>query len=205
MTALSKTPLEQVTDLQPDPLEGRDRRRFRRIPLALNGRFLDARSEEHTLITRDISCAGSLVMASHTPEPGEPIVCYFDDLGRVAGHVVRKMPGGFALAFQTTPHKRDKIVDKLTWLWNKDRLDVVDEREDRRYHAEGPAVITLADGRALQCRVIDISLTGAGLVAVNEAPTVGELIRAGNLKARVVRREGRSFGIRFIGKVREAD
>ena len=184
-----------------EALTGVDRRRFRRIPLAIHGRFLDTQSEEHSLLTRDISCSGAHVVSPHRPDREQSIVLYLDDLGRIVGKVVRHTAEGFAVSFQGSDRKRDKIVDRLTWLWNKSALGLEDERETPRYTAGGPALITLEDGRTLQCRVQDISLTGAGLLAMTQAPYVGETVSVGNLRARVVRSEGRTFGIRFTGRI----
>ncbi|MEO1568536.1 MAG: PilZ domain-containing protein [Pseudomonadota bacterium] len=183
----------------------KDKRRFRRIPLAIHGRFLDKDGQEHTLLTQDISCAGVHAISSQRPALDEDIVLYLDDLGRIAGRVVRHTPAGFGLVFESTARKRDKIADRLVWLWNKDRLGLEDDRQVKRYVSGGAALIILADGRNLQCRVIDISVTGAGFEAFTQAPFVGESVTVGNLKAEVVQSQGRNFGVRFMGRVAPAD
>ena len=68
-----------------------------------------------------------------------------------AGHV--RWQNGFALRFQTTQTKRDKLADKLVWLTNREALGLVEERGAQRFAAEGPAIIIRQDGRRLQCRV----------------------------------------------------
>lgn len=178
-----------------------DKRRFRRILLAIHGRFLDSSSEEYSMVTQDISCAGAHVITPHRPDVGETVVLYLDELGRVAGTVVRHTQHGFGVVFHVTARKRDKIVDRLTWLWNKDALGLSDERAMQRYAAGGAALITLSDGRAVQCHVLDISATGAGLEAMTQAPLVGEVITIGTMKAEVMRSQGRQFGIRFLGRI----
>ena len=46
-------------------------------------------------------------------DSGEQIVCYFDELGRVVAEVIRMTPGGFAVRFQTSHLKRDKLADPI--------------------------------------------------------------------------------------------
>lgn len=176
---------------------GRDRRRFKRVTLKLGGRFLDENSEDHGLITLNMSCSGAMIYSTYSPKVDSMIVCYFDELGRVAAEVVRKTRDGFAVQFKTAPHKRDRLADRITWLINKDALGLEDERKSERFSAGGPALVMLHDGRQLQCRVLDISLTGAGFESEGGAPEMGETIVAGNLKGKVVRVENKTFAIRF--------
>ncbi|MEO1475486.1 MAG: PilZ domain-containing protein [Pseudomonadota bacterium] len=195
MTALSRNHaiLTQNPNLQ------KDHRLHRRVDLTLHGRFLNSVSEEHSLVTVNLSCGGARIRSNHIPNVGEQIVCYFDELGRVAGAIVRHTEDGFAIGFNAVRTKRDRLADKLTWLHNKVRLDLHEERGARRYAADGPAILIRQDGRRLQCRVIDISLTGAGFEAEGPAPMIGEQVIAGNLSGEVVRRSGNSFGVRFTG------
>ncbi len=179
-------------------LAQRDRRSFKRVGLRLTGRFLDAQSDDCEFLTSNISCDGALIVAHDRPAANEQLVCYFDELGRVTATIVRHAPGGFAVRFQITGHKRDKLADRLTWLLNKDVLGLADERASERFSAAGPALITLLDGRAIQCRVTDISLTGAGFEALGPAPFEGDVILVGTLRAQVVRVAERKFAVRFL-------
>ena len=181
-----------------NPRLQKDHRRHRRVPIVLHGRFLNQMSEEHSLVSVDISCGGARVRANNVPALGEQIVCYFDEVGRVAGSVVRHTEDGFAIQFQAVQHKRDRLADKLTWLHNKDKLGLVEERGAPRFAASGPAILIRQDGRRLQCRVVDISLTGAGFETDGPPPMIGERVVTGNITAEVVRRTGKSFGVRFV-------
>lgn len=176
----------------------RDHRRHRRAKIALHGRFLNAQNEEHSLLTKDISCGGACLRTQSSPEVGSPIVCYIDELGRIVGKVVRHTEDGFALTFKVSQVKRDRLADKLIWLVNKDTLGLVEERGSARFAADGPALITRQDGRTVQCRVIDISLTGAGFQTDGPAPMIGEIIQVGSLSAEVVRSTRKGFGVRFL-------
>lgn len=189
----------------PDPAKPalrarRDRRGHFRIPIRLVGRFLDRGMAEHALTTVDVSCSGACVVASERPALGSEIVCYLGDLGRVVCRVVRETRTGFAVQFTVTRYKREKLADRLTWLWNRDRLNLCEERDAERQPVDGPAQVHLPDGRTVACRVVDISLTGAGFEVASSGhlPRVGDLVSAGTLRGEVVRASGRSFGIRFL-------
>lgn len=180
-----------------------DRRRHQRVKLNLNGRFLYD-GMDHSLRTLDISCGGASLEAVITPSPGDNIVCYFDDLGRVTGTVVRQVGNGFAVVFEATPHKRDKLADRLVWLVNHKAYDLQDERNAPRRAASGPALVIRANGSRLQCRVIDISLTGAAFEVSGPLPIIGEQVRVGSLIGEVVRAQSNEFAIRFLHRRKTA-
>lgn len=195
----------QTPNYLPVGKKKKDRRRNRRIGIRLNGRFLNEISEDHGLVTRNISCSGALIDSNYRPPTGARVVCYFDHLGRVSASVTRRTENGFAVSFQTTQHKRDKLADKLIWLINRGPLKLVDERVAPRYAAGGPAMVQRADGRDIQCRVVDISLSGASFRTDGPPPMVGEVVKAGNLKGTVVRCEEDMFAIRYLTKLDEAE
>lgn len=176
----------------------KDHRRHRRARLVLHGRFLNADNEEHSFVTADISCGGARMRSQYIPEIEAQIVCYMDELGRIVGNVVRHTEDGFAVSFNVSQMKRDRLADKLTWLVNKDKLGLVEERGSQRFSAEGPAILIRQDGRRMQCRVVDISLTGAGFESDGPAPLIGEIVTVGNISAEVMRSTRKGFGVRFI-------
>lgn len=176
----------------------KDHRRHRRTRLPLHGRFLNASNEEHNFVTANISCGGARLCSQYIPEVGAQVVCYLDELGRIVGNVARHTKDGFAISFAVSQVKRDRLADKLTWLINKDKLGLVEERGAQRFSTEGPAIITRQDGRRMQCRVVDISLTGAGFESDGPCPLIGEIVNVGNLSAEVVRSTHKGFGVRFI-------
>lgn len=194
MSAASPMPrLAEAQAPQPNPA-----RPDNRLPVRIPGRFMTEASEEHRMVSVAMSGTSAEVRAHVLPARGSNIVCYFDEIGRVVGSVKETLAKGFIVAFATTSLKRDKIADRLVWLANKDALGLSDERAEPRYSAGGPAMVQLANGRTVKCRVVDISLSGAGFEAMGLAPALGEVIRAGSLRGEVVRSSGRSFGIRFL-------
>lgn len=175
-----------------------DRRSFKRVDLRLTGRFLTTESGDSALVTTNVSCDGALIESASPPASGQQIVCYFDELGRVAADVVRTTRSGFAVRFNTSPLKREKLADRLTWLLNKDTLGLEEDRAATRFTVTGQAVVILPDGSQLQCRLTDISLTGAAFDALGTPPYVGDRIHAGNRLAEVVRVAGRKFAVRYL-------
>jgi hypothetical protein len=186
------------SQLSSPPGPWRNRRSCERVQLSLTGRYLRGQSDDHPLLTSNISCDGAFILCQSPPGCGEQIICYFDDLGRVAAEVIRVGPGGFAVRFQTSALKRDKLADRLTRLVNKDPVGLAEDRAAVRVPATGHAVVTLADGTELQCRMTDISLTGAAFEALGRAPFVGDRVRAGSHPAEVVRVAGRKFAVRYL-------
>lgn len=190
--------VEPTAAIRVKPGLRKDHRRHRRTRLALHGRFLNASNEEHSFITTNISCGGARLRSQFIPEIDAQIVCYLDELGRIVGNVTRRTEDGFAISFAVSQVKRDRLADKLIWLINKDKLGLVEERGAQRFSAEGPAIITRQDGRRMQCRVVDISLTGAGFESNSPSPLVGEVVTVGNISAEVVRSTPKGFGVRFV-------
>ena len=178
----------------------KDRRANARVVLALNGRFLSDGAEDQGMLTRNISCGGAELVAQSRPPVNSRLICYLDDLGRLEAHVVRHTEKGFAVKFSATSRKRDKIADRLTWLANYKQLGLKDERAAPRYAGGGPALVTRANGTVLQCRTIDISLSGAAFEADGQAPPLGEVVAVGNLKGEVVRTLNNGFAIRYLQK-----
>jgi len=177
----------------------RDRRRHQRVALPLRGKFMHD-EKDHPLRVMNISCGGALFRTHTQPEVNTEIVCYLDELGRLPARITRRLDKGFAVAFDTSAHKRDKLADQLTWLANRKKynLEIEDIRGAPRKPASGPALIKRANGQRVQCRVVDISLTGAALQAKGSVPVLGEHIQVGKLKGEVVRSIGTDFAIRFL-------
>lgn len=175
-----------------------DQRRWKRVAIRLTGRYLDSQGRERDFHTAEASCDGALIMSQEEACLNESLICYFDELGRIAGSVIRLVPGGFVIRFNTPAYKRDKLADRLTWLLNRDDLALEEERGGIRYKAGGEARLLLSDGRELPCSVTDISLTGASFETHERPPFVGETVHVGHLRGEVVRVSGNKFALRYL-------
>ena len=175
-----------------------DRRRHKRIAVTLPGRFMRESKEEHPCKLVDISAGGAAVTSPVAVTIGERIVAYFDHVGGIEGEVVRELEGGFAFKIHATSHKREKLAAQLTWLANRSELDdEASRRHDRIAPKVGESTLQLAEGIALTCRVLDISISGAS-IATPARPDIGTEVVLGKLRARVVRHHPQGFGVQFI-------
>ena len=59
------------------------------------------------------------------------------------------------------------------------------------------SIMKFDDGRAMACRIMDLSLSGAALAAEIK-PLVGEPVTLGRVQARVVRHLEEGFAIEFV-------
>lgn len=175
-----------------------DRRGNRRFPLVLLGRFMRASRHEYPCKLTDISVSGGSMMSPVIVEMGENIVAYFDHIGGIEGTVVRLFEGGFAITMNVTQHKREKIAAQLTWLINKHELQAVpDRRHERVRAANEKSTLKLAEGITVECRVIDVSLSGAS-IETPARPAIGTEVVFGKLRCRVMRHHEHGIGVAFL-------
>ncbi len=193
----------EFTDAQ--PIEGphlaplADRRRHRRVPLALLGRFMRENKQEYPCKLIDISVGGAALMSPVSVDDGERIVVYLDCLGGLEGNVVRQLPpGGFAIALNATLHKREKLAAQLTWLINKHELSPSDgRRHERIVPRNADTNLALDETTSVACRVLDVSISGAAVETVARPPMGAESL-LGKLRALVVRHHATGIAVRFL-------
>jgi PilZ domain len=178
------------------PSARNDRRRFQRVRLHLQGRYMLADGREFSCQITDMSPGGIALTAPKCGWPSERVIAYVDHLGRIEGIIARRFSDGFALSIISTRHKREKLAAQLTWLANRHFLP-----EQRRHPRSAPrnpsALLILPTGIHVTCCVIDISQSGAG-VASDERPTIGSLVTIGKTAARVARYIEGGFAVEFI-------
>lgn len=175
-----------------------DRRYFHRVRTQLLGRFMCEDKQEYPCRIIDMSAGGLAVQAATSATMGERVVVYVDQIGRIEGVVSRVFPEGFAVKIIATDYKREKIVNQLTWLVNRSRLNMAEERTHERMTPKRPNTqLTLIDGSVLPCQVLDISLSGAS-VSINPRPQIGQPVVLGLTRGNVVRHHEHGIGIRFM-------
>jgi hypothetical protein len=67
-----------------------------------------------------MSAGGMALVTPATCQPGERIVSYLDNVGRLEGTVARTFEGGFAVEIKANTQKRERIANLLTWYINRD-------------------------------------------------------------------------------------
>lgn len=175
-----------------------DRRRHKRFPLALLGRFMRANKQEFPCRLNDISVGGASILAPVEVEVGERIVAYFDEIGGLEGEVVRTFEGGFAIRVRASQHKREKLAAQITWLVNKDQLGESFGRRHKRFEVVNKtSTLRLPDDRSVDCKVLDVSLSGAS-IGTDARPPIGDVVMLGKLRCKVMRYHDRGIGVQFL-------
>jgi PilZ domain len=175
-----------------------ERRRFQRVKVHLLGRYMLPDRREFPCQVINMSPGGLAMLAPGIGNVGDRVVAYLDHIGRVEGKITRIIDNGFAMTVGATPRKRDKLAAQLTWLANRDILNLPEDRRHDRIVPRNPiAVMILEDGTRMSCRIIDMSRSGAA-IAAEQRPPVGSQVFLGRVQSRVVRHLDDGFALEFV-------
>ena len=171
--------------------------KFQRVKVSVLGRYMLADRREFPCQVLEMSPGDALVIAPVAGSPGEKVIAYIDLMGRIEGTILNQVEGGFLMDIAASPRKRDKMAAQLTWLANKDILNLP---EDRRHERVVPDIrhstVVLDDGRRYNCKIIDISLSGAA-IELDVRPAMGTPVTLGRMRARVVRHFQNGVAVEF--------
>ncbi|MCB1417792.1 MAG: PilZ domain-containing protein [Notoacmeibacter sp.] len=174
-----------------------ERRNTQRVNVKVYGRFMLEDRTEHPCQVIDMSPGSVALRTDHMGEPGEKCIAYLDHIGRVEGVVSRTFQDGFAFTIIASDRKKDKLAAQLTWLANKHELDLPEDRRHERIPPRNPiSVLQLNDGRQYQCRIIDLSLSGAA-VEIDVKPALGTQVTLGTMRGQVVRHFDEGVAVEF--------
>ena len=174
-----------------------ERRRHQRVKVNLLGRYMLADRNDYPCQVVDMSPGGMAVLAPVSGNPGERVIAYIDHLGRLEGTIARVFHNGFVMTIAATARKRDKLAAQLTWLANRDILNLPEDRRHDRIAPRNPmGVLRMENGGQMPCRILDLSLSGAA-VAAEIRPAVGTQIMLGRVPSRVVRHIENGFALEF--------
>lgn len=177
--------------------EAPDRRRYRRLGLDLHGRLMDRSGEEHDCRTLDISPGDARIASPARVHQGDKLIVYLADLGRVEAEIVRVLEGAtFAVQFNASLHKRERIAEQLTLMINPE-CAIEDERRNRRIVGNGVVPVELEDGTTMPCEVLDFSLVGLAVRTMRVRPLIGAWVKIGNQYGRVSRYIDGGFAVDF--------
>lgn len=197
MTAAPKLDLATAaTRLADTRIRGRERRRFRRLPIIVSGRMLDTLGREHDCRTADISPGDVRIHAPVLPNVGERVVIYLDGFGRVSGNVARRGDSDAAIVFDFSVHKREKLAEQLMLAINKD-LGIDEPLRQTIKDGAQFARIELDSGEVYQGEVLDFSLSGVTIRTTQPSPLIGDWVRIGNVYGRVARLIDSGFAVDF--------
>ena len=171
--------------------------KFQRVKVSVLGRYMLADRREFPCQVLEMSPGDAIVVAPVAGGAGEKVIAYVDHVGRIEGTILTQMEGGFLMDIAASPRKRDKMAAQLTWLANKDVLNLP---EDRRHERVVPDIrhstVVLDDGRRYNCKIIDISLSGAA-IELDVRPAMGTPVTLGRMRARVVRHFQNGVAVEF--------
>jgi hypothetical protein len=176
-----------------------ERRRHQRVKVNLLGRYMLADRREFPCQVIDMSPGGMALVAPVAGIAGERVIAYVDHLGRLEGKIARLIENGFAMTISATSRKRDKLAAQLTWLANRQILNLPEDRRHGRFIPRKPmARLIMPNGTNIACRIIDLSQSGAAVaIAENLRPAVGTMVTIGKTQGRVVRHIEDGFAIEF--------
>ena len=176
-----------------------ERRRHQRVKVNLLGRYMLSDRREFPCQVINMSPGGMALIAPVVGEPGERVIAYVDHLGRLEGKIARIIDNGFAMTIAATLRKRDKLAAQLTWLANRNILNLPEDRRHGRFiPRKAMARLILPNGNNVACRVIDLSESGAAIaISPDLRPAVGTMVTIGKTPGRVVRHIDNGFAIEF--------
>jgi hypothetical protein len=135
-----------------------------------------------------------LIAAPVTGTIGEWAIIRLGHLGIFEGPIIRTMDRGLVVRVVATADERKKIDSKIAWINDK---TAAEGREHGRLVPRDPrSNLLLADGRLIECQVLDYSVSGAG-VSAEITPEIGEMIKVGDIIGKVVRHFPGGFGVKF--------
>ncbi len=172
--------------------------RFQSVKLSILGRYMLSDHREFPCQIIEMSPGVAKVIAPASGEMGEKIIAYLDTIGRIEGTISNLFEGGFIVNYIASARKRDKIAAQLTWLANKDILGLKDERDHGRFVPDfRHSAIILDDGRRYNCKILDISISGAA-IELSVRPAIGTIVTLGRMQAKVMRHLDNGIGVQFI-------
>jgi hypothetical protein len=181
-----------------------ERRVHPRVAFAVGGRIMLESRAEFAATTIDGSVKSISISSDAKPRAGERVIGYFDTIGRIEGTVERVLASGFAIDLLNTVRKRDKLASQLTWLANREMLNLPEDRRHDRVIPRDPRVmVRLADqpaSTAIAGALIDVSHGGAA-VSVTGKFARGDEVMLGTTPARVVRAFDGGFAAEFRAPV----
>lgn len=174
-----------------------EKRNFQRVRVHIHGRLMLEDRSEHPCKVIDMSPGSVALLCNGMGQPGQKVIAYLDHIGRVEGAITRLLPNGFAMTIAASDRKRDKLAAQLTWLANKHELDLPEDRRHERVSPRKPmSTLRLADGRQYDCRIIDLSLSGAA-IEIDVKPALGVQVMLGTMRGQVVRHFEEGIAIEF--------
>jgi hypothetical protein len=174
-----------------------EKRRYVRVALGLEGRYMLTDGQEYLCKTIDFSPGGIAVEAAKVGRYGERVVFYIKELGRIEGHIVRRSRGHFAIDIKAPESKKARLAERIGWILSHQDAAGDERREDERTGMNPlQTVLSGEDGREHVATLLEVSLSRARL-AVAVRPRIGARVRLGQQSAVVERHEPDALVVKF--------
>jgi hypothetical protein len=129
----------------------------------------------------------------------------FPNIGLLEGTIARNIEGGFVASIEADEEQARILGARIDWLRRRTYQGITDKREHGRFMPRDPrTIVLLADGRVLECLIIDLSASGAA-VSVDYDPPLNSVLAVGKAVGRVVRKLQVGFAVQFIESYPVAD
>jgi hypothetical protein len=167
----------------------------------LFGRFMLPDSTEHPCQVDRLTPEGAVFLTGIDAPPGIGIVAYIDEIGRLEAVTGEAVEGGFAVEFQISESRRERVESRIRSLQDAAADDdEIRHRRDPRQATGSASHITLPDGRVYPCEVIDVSISGAAVKA-EVLPALGTSLLLGKMRGRVVRYLENGVAMEFANRL----
>ncbi len=178
------------------PSERRDHERHR---VCLAGKiFIAGAGAVFDCTVTNLSAGGAGFWCAGAPPLDTPLVLYVDGFGRFEGAVTRSVQGDAGVKFSCSDAKRKRLEEALAGFV-VDGMKAVTRlrRFERARVAAAIDHFSLADGEAVACSLVDISLQGA-LLRTGRRPAIGEIVHLGQTRGWVIRHLDDGIAIQFL-------
>lgn len=129
---------------------------------------------------------------------GERVIAHIDHLGKLEGPITRLITGGFMMSIAASSARSAELAAKIAWLEGYKNHDKPNRRAHERAAPENLySKLIFADGRVEDCRIIDLSVSGAAIAAAT-TPNIGTVLNVGSVIGRVVRHFAGGFAVQFV-------
>lgn len=177
-----------------------ERRAFPRLKSRINVRLLVNNAHDGDGVILNFSASGAGVESALEVAPGDRIVLHLEGGSRFEGVVARLFEGGFGIEFGMHESKRQRLVNALDAMGEDSAEEMTSlplkQRVANRVGGFRGKTVCRTEAGEVECRLIDMSLSGAA-IETDANLKVGAAISLGQTKGRIVRRDGKVYGIKF--------
>jgi len=181
-------------------MDGREEvSRLEPTSLILTGRYMLPDGSEFPCSTLGISPTWVALKSSRSGQPGERVVAYVQDLGRLAGVIMLRAKEWFAVEICATLLKQGRLTSRIQLLADREAQGDRNRRKgDRIDMSDSWIALRTADGLEYSTALIDLSHTGAA-IRLDVTLPVGAEVTIGDRTANVARLFTGGLAVNFRG------